>query len=230
MLYALYLIRKNRKEMAEYVKAAVVNPMIEINMLIPDSILFGSLLFYFLTQNVAFGVFGIFIFENVISHRLISWGLTGIENPPRPPLQCRVGFKTARPAVERIFSHGSYPSYGVFSIASIAAYLGSATKEFGCTMDTMGDSWPVRKMVAYLFIGIFIIAFLAGRYISGCDTVSEMVVSLVLGAFVGLLFYRINYYLFGAEAMNFLGLPNMVTKESDGTPIYVCSSDKPNKA
>jgi len=215
--------------MAEYAKAAILNPLIEINMLIPDSILFGSLLFYLLTQNIAFGVFGIFIFENVLAHRFISWGLTDIEKPPRPPMQCRVGFKTARPAVERIFSHGAYPSYGVFSVASIAAYLGSATKEFSCTMDTMGDSWPMRKMIAYIFIGIFIVVFLAARYVAACDTLSEMMVALVLGGIVGLVFYRINYALFGVESMNFLGLPNMVTKDSDGSPIYVCSSDKPNK-
>jgi hypothetical protein len=40
----------------------------ELHMLMPDSILFGSLLLFLLTQNQAFGIFGVFIFETVLSH------------------------------------------------------------------------------------------------------------------------------------------------------------------
>ena len=38
----------------------------EIHTLIPDSILFGSLLMYLLTHNLSFGVFAIFVFVRVI--------------------------------------------------------------------------------------------------------------------------------------------------------------------
>ena len=46
-------------------QTAILNPIVEIHSLMPDSILFGSLLLYLLTQNFAFGVFAVFIFENV---------------------------------------------------------------------------------------------------------------------------------------------------------------------
>jgi hypothetical protein len=55
----------------DFMGGTVINTITEIHMLIPDSILFGSILMYFLTQNMSFGIFAIFIFETVISHRLI---------------------------------------------------------------------------------------------------------------------------------------------------------------
>jgi len=101
----------------------------EINTLIPDSILFGSLLLYFLTQNIAFGVFGFFIFETVISHKLISWTSAQTVGPSRSAdIQCRAGFKTPQFSVHRMFSHDPYPSYGTFSITAIGTYLALATK------------------------------------------------------------------------------------------------------
>ena len=46
----------------------IVSPIADIYSLMPDSLLFGSLVLYFLTQNLSFGVFAIFIFETVVFH------------------------------------------------------------------------------------------------------------------------------------------------------------------
>ena len=39
-------------------------------------------------------------------------------------------------------------------------------------------------------------------------------------------FYYVNKSVFGEESMNFLGLPYMVSKESQASPIYVCAAEK----
>ena len=52
--------------------SAIISPVAEIYSLMPDSLLFGSLVLYFLTQNLSFGVFAIFIFQTVFSHRILS--------------------------------------------------------------------------------------------------------------------------------------------------------------
>jgi hypothetical protein len=205
---------------------AVISTITEINMLIPDSILFGSLLMYFLTQNMAFGIFGVFIFETVLSHKLISWTSSQAVGPSRSAdMKCRTGFKTPQFNPQRMFSHDTYPSYGVFSISAIGTYLGLATSEFSSTLDSMGSDWAIRKKMAYGFILAVIAIFIIFRLLY-CDSVGEVVLAVVLAMVTGTIFFFINKAIFGQEAMNFLGLPYLVSKESQGSPIYVCAAEK----
>ncbi len=209
----------------DFMGGTVINTITEIHMLMPDSILFGSILMYFLTQNMSFGIFAIFIFETVISHRLISWVSSQTVGPSRSDnLQCRVGYKTPQFGVQRMFSHDPYPSYGTFSITAIATYLALATREFSNTLDAMGPDWASRKTVAYVFIGLVLATFISAR-LWKCDSLSEVMMAMMLAIVAGAIFFYINKSVFGEEAMNFLGLPYLVSKESEGTPIYVCSSD-----
>jgi hypothetical protein len=205
---------------------SVIKTITEIHSLMPDSILFGSLLLYFLTQNISFGVFSIFIFETVLSHRFISWMFSQSVGLSRSSdVKCRVGFKTPQFNVQRMFSHDQYPSYAIFSISSIATYLGLATNEFSKTMEEMGSEWSGRSMIAYIFIGLVLAIFIIARLIT-CDNIGEIVVALFLAVMVGGIFFYINKVVFGVESMNFLGLPYMVSKDEKGSPIYVCSAEK----
>ena len=209
----------------DFMGGTVIKTITEINQLMPDSILFGSLLMYFLTQNQAFGIFGIFIFETVLSHKLVSWVSGQAVGPSRSAdIQCRSGFKTPQLKPERMFSHDSYPSYGVYAITAIATYLGLATKEFSSTLDAMGPEWSSRATVAYIFIGLLTTAFILARLWS-CDTMGEVVMAFTCAIVAGAVFFTINKAVFGAESMNFLGLPYLVSKENEGSPIYVCSSE-----
>jgi len=219
-----------------FIGGTVFKTVTEIHMLMPDSILFGSVLMYFLTQNIAFGVFAIFIFETVLSHKLISWVSAQAVGPSRSSdLNCRVGYKTPQFSVERIFSHDQYPSYAMFSISAIGTYLALATSYFSSTLSAMDssiqngdqsqtDNWSSRKIVSYVFIGLTIAAFAFFRLMN-CDSVSDVAVAMVLAIIIGAIFFYINKSIFGDEAINFLGLPYLVSKESQGSPIYVCSAE-----
>jgi hypothetical protein len=213
---------------SNFMGGTVKKTITEIYMLVPDSILFGSLLMYFLTQNMAFGIFSLFIFETVLSHKLISWISLQAVGPSRPvEIQCRSGYKTPQFTPQRMFSHDPYPSYGVYALTSIATYLGLATSEFSNTLDAMGPDWASRKTVAYTFIGLVLATFITARLWS-CDSMSEVLVAFTLAILIGAIFFSINKAIFGEEAMNFLGLPYMVSKESQGTPIYVCAAEPQN--
>jgi hypothetical protein len=206
----------------------MIDSLVEIYRLIPDSILFGSILMYFLTQNIAFGIFGIFIFESVLSHRIISWMFsqaTGSRSAITADyVKCYSGFRTPQIDVTRILNHDQYPSYGVFSLTSIATYLAIATSEFSSTLKAMGPDWSSRSLVAYFLIGFVLTMFISTRMnVIGCDTLGDVMIAVGLAVTVGALFYYINRQLFGVEAMNFLGLPYLVSKESQGAPIYVCA-------
>jgi hypothetical protein len=203
----------------------VIQTITEINMLMPDSILFGSLLLYFLTQNFSFGVFGIFIFETALTHKLFSWVSSQAVGPSRSAdIKCRPGFKTPQLNPQRVFLHDTYPSYSIFAITSIATYLGLSTNEFSDTMKAMGPEWESRTKVAYAFIGLVIATFILARLFT-CDSLMEAGMAVIMAFVSGAIFFSINKSIFGTEAVNFLGLPYLVSKESQGNPIYVCAAN-----
>ena len=202
----------------------ILKSVLEIHSLIPDSILFGSLLLYFLTHHLAIGIFSVFLIEMIGSHRLISWIFSQSVGPSRSPMSmsCRAGYKTPQYQYQRIFSHEAYPSYSVFSVGAIATYLGLSTNEFASTMEEMGREWTIRTSVAYSFIASFVIVFILARSI-GCESITEILVAFLLSIVVGCIFYFVDRSIFGIEGVNFLGLPYMVSKDEQGSPIYVCS-------
>jgi hypothetical protein len=203
----------------------VIQTINEIHRLIPDSILFGSILLYFLTQNIAFGIFAVFIFETVLSHKIMSWVTSQTVGSSRSvDIKCHAGYRTPRFDAQRMFSHESYPSYSVFSITSIAAYLALSMNEFSSTLNSMGPEWASRNTVAYALISTVVIAFLLVRYFA-CESISEIVVAFTLALISAGIFFYINKAIFGVESINFLGLPYLVSKESQGSPIYVCGPE-----
>lgn len=210
------------------IPSTIRDSVAEIHRLMPDSLLFGSLLMYFLTHNFSFGVFAVFVFETTLSHRLIHWLIAqsvGVE-PRSNEIKCRVGYTSEQFDAKRIFSHDPYPSYGVFSITAIATYLGLATKEFSETREAMGPQWQSRSIVAYVFITLLVLAFVLVRlFFSSCnDTFGEICLAAFAAILVGFAFYSFNKSVFGKEAMNFLGLPFMVSKGDKNDPIYVCTN------
>ena len=210
----------------------VIRTIAEMYNLMPDSILFGCFVLYFLTQNLAYGVFSAFIIELTISHRLIAWMSVQMFGPPATPkpIACRAGYKTPQMDISRMFNHDPYPSYGIFSIVSMASYLGFATNASSTALDSMGENWKTRAIVAYTFMGLIVGTFILTRiFLSGCDdTLGEIIIAAVLAVIVGYIFFYINRSLFGMESMNFLGLPVLVSKgaksNGDPTEIYVCAS------
>ena len=216
----------------DFMGNTIIRTIAEMYNLMPDSVLFGCFVLYFLTQNLAYGVFSAFIIELTLSHRLIAWMSVQMFGPPaiQKPIACRAGYKTPQMDIGRMFNHDPYPSYGIFSIVSMASYLGFATSASSTALDSMGENWKTRSMVAYTFMALIVGTFILTRiFLSGCDdTLGEIIIATVLAVIVGYIFFYLNKSLFGMESMNFLGLPVLVSKgvksNGDPTEIYVCAS------
>jgi len=203
---------------------SIANATAEIHRMMPDSLLFGSFLLYILTQHAPFGIFALFVLELILSHKLMGWVMAQSvgATPEHPSAACRMGYKIGRMDFQRLFSHASYPSFGMFSIMGVVTYLGRSMLTFSETLDAMGPVWSSRKIVAMsLAIGLVIVVA-GGRIYSGCESAGEIFLAALLGIGVGFLLYSFHLSIFGEEGMNFLGLPYLVTKESQGSPIYVC--------
>jgi hypothetical protein len=94
-------------------------------------------------------------------------------------------------------------------------------------MEQMGKEWAGRSTVAYVFIVLFLAAFLLARMYACSETINEILLAFVLALIVGTVFFALHVTVFGPEAVNFLGLPYLMEKNKEGEPIYVCSPNPP---
>ena len=205
---------------------AITSSIAQLHTQMPDSILFGTIFLYLITHNLAFGVFGVFIMEVILSHKLLGWVLTQISGPPLASATseaCRVGFRHLRLKIERLNLHNPYPSYGIFSITAMGTYLALATSAFSSTLSQMGTNWEWRAYIAYIFIVLTILLLIIVRSVA-CESLNEIGIAFVIALIVGLLFFTINRAIFGMESMNFLGLPFLVNKDDSGDALYICST------
>ena len=204
----------------------VINPaknsLSEMGRLFPDSILFGTLLLYVITQHLPYGVFGIFLLETSLAHRLINFfiGTITTMEPGKKDANCRPGFHRGRLEFERTIDYTSYPSVPVFFTGAVATYLYGALITFTETLKTMGPDCEIRMATAAVFIAISVMAFVYTKM--ECHSITELSIALGTGVIVGGIFYYINYKVFGVEGINFLGLPYLIDKTSTNNPLYVC--------
>jgi len=209
------------------------NSITEIGRLFPDSVLFGSLLLFFMTQNLPYGIFALFMIETSLLHKVVSFlfDKTSGGNPSstnsatkatkNTDAACISGFRGGRIEFERSFTH-TYPSSPMFFLGSIASYLVLVNAAFKETMDEMGQDWSSRFGFGIAMIIIWCAAAIVMRGLYGCDHFSEIGLAFLIGAVLGGGLYIINTKLFGMEGVNFLGLPYLVNKTETGNPLYVC--------
>jgi hypothetical protein len=203
--------------------------IVQLEHLFPDSVLFGSLILYLITQSVSYGVLAIFFLETSLLHKVIAFvcektvGHQGPNSskPKEDILRCRPGFKASRKEWERVFSSDKYPSISMFYWGSLVAYISGANYSFAQVLQSMGAEWCPR--IIFSVVGIIILTILFSVARMGCDSFTEIMLAFGLGAICGLALYFINLNLFGLEAMNFNGLPTLVNKTEMGSSIYVCA-------
>lgn len=203
---------------------------IELQRLFPDSVLFGSLVLFITTMNSVFGFFAIFLLEVFASHKLLSTIISKFVGPVVSGSSsgsdggiCFPGFRGSRKEVDRALRFNEYPSISLTTLSAMASYIMSSMIQFNDTLQTMGKEWNTRFAFSMIFIGIILLTVVMSRWYAGCESVSEIMIALAFGLFIGLLFFFLNKSLFGLESINFLGLPYVVDKSEKGSDIYVCA-------
>jgi hypothetical protein len=202
----------------------------EMGNLFPDSVLFGSLLMYIITQNVSLGVLSVFTLEMSLFHKVISFVYTKVIGPPKPgvdgtktvrELKCRPGYKAARLDYDAIFRADTPPSLPAFFWGGLVAYMAGSNASFVQVLQSMGQEWWTRIIVSVIGIILLTILFLLSR--TDCESFTEVILALIMGIVFGIIFYFINLNVFGLEGVNFNGLPLLQNKTDSGSAIYVCA-------
>lgn len=204
----------------------------EMQRLVPDSLLFGSFIMYFLSGNTTWGVLTLFLFETVVlAHTGIAAGFQAYQGfvGGQKDVACRPGFRQPRFDLTRFFIRDRYPSVGLFTVGALATYMASTIGYFTDTLRAMGTEWQSRITVSYIFIALLLVLFVLIHSLSGCETMGEIITAIICGVVVGILLFYINFLIFGAEGINILGLPLLVDKSQTSTPIYVCLKENSNQ-
>ena len=207
----------------------------EIGRLFPDSIIFGSFLLFFMTQNLPYGIFALFTLETSLFHVITNFlfdktsgtapnSNSNAKSTKSTSPACISGFRGARIEFERSFLSNSYPSSPMFFLGSMVSYLTLVNVAFKPTMDEMGQDWKSRFPFGIAMILLWCIAAVGLRALYGCEPIGEIGLALLLGGVVGIAMYFVNTSLFGMESVNFLGLPYLVNKMDEKNPLYVCTS------
>ena len=204
----------------------------EIGRLFPDSIIFGSFLLFFMTQNLPYGIFALFMIETSAFHKFTSFLVdrtgggsdSNSKSTKNTAPTCIPGFRGARLEFERSFLSHSYPSAPMFFLGSIASYFILVNSAFKETMDEMGKDWQMRFSFGIAMILIWCVTAIGLRGFFGCDPFGEIGLAFLIGLCIGICMYFINTRVFGMEAVNFLGLPYLVSKTDEKNPLYICTN------
>jgi len=212
----------------DFLAGSIVPVAFEIQRLLPDSLLFGTLTMFILTGNTTWGVLLTFLVELVFTHGLLGAVIQAFQGPQKQQgsLACRSGFRHPRFDFTRFFIRDRYPSASVFSISAIASYFVMTINYFSDTLKAMGPDWAARVIVAYIFTGLFIVALIGLRFLYACESGIEMTIAIGAGILAAILFFNLNFSLFGPEGINILGLPLLVDKSRQGSTIYICTKGK----
>jgi len=208
----------------------ILEPAIQIVKLFPDSVLFGSFLLYAITQNLSYGVFSLFMFETSVLHQFASFTVKqtfgdSLQSSSSKEEGCVAGFRNPRLAMDRLKSARPQSlSPFVFYVGAVVVYLCAAIAQFKESLDVMGPDWSGRYYFVVIMTPILAAAMIILYGWSGCYSWQGALVAAGAGCIAGGALYLLNKTLFGAEGMNFLGLPYLVDKATIGEPIYICSA------
>jgi hypothetical protein len=218
----------------KYVGSDVLSPAFhDILRSAPDALFLGSGILGLLTQNFALGVFVLAMAEFGIAHRVLAGIIGSVQGNARQarPEICSAGIPSPYQisAIGQLLGESSFPSGTVFFLSAVISYTISSTLNFQTELEELGKQeaeWKTRLPLSMIFSCLFIALVSIYRVYYSCDSVFVVLGSLFLGGLAGFIVYLLHVYLFGRDAINFLGVPLLADRAANGKPLYVCAKQK----
>ena len=204
----------------------------EVIRLIPDGLFVGTGLFSLMSQNYPVAMLFLTIFETL----LISVGLQNLfgyislpdvlPNAEAVGSKCVSGFQSPTLQTMSIFFKmpvtSAYPSPPIFVFTTACMYVLSCMQQFIPEMEGLGPGFSSRFYLGIILSSIVLAIVSIYRFITKCDTMGVILVSILSGFVLGLTLCYQNKTLFGKEAINLMGIPVFINTTVDGKPIYIC--------
>ncbi len=205
----------------------------ELVRLLPDSLVFMSGFFALLTGSYPQAIFFVSLLESIFGFHLLRRGMAFLDLPFLKSAEragtgeCKTGFRTTTPNDISFFKASeertAFPSAPLYIIAVAAAYffgsLNSQLKE----LETLGSSYSARFYVSVITLCALLFLIGSWRMFTKCDTAQVVILSILVGLFVGTLLLWQNQSILGPDSTNLLGIPLLRNRTANGEAIYVCS-------
>lgn len=197
---------------------------------LPDSIFVGTGFFALITQNFPLGVLVLAIAEMAMAQRLFGSFVSIVQENPIKAYsdKCSAGIPSPYQLslVGKLMSEVTFPSGPIFLLTGVITYCLSSTLNFQNELEELGKTepeWNARIPLAATFSVLLFVLYALWRYMSECEDVFAILGSSLLGAVVGFVVYILHVYIFGRDAINFLGIPLLADRAANGTPLYACA-------
>ena len=221
----------------EYAKNLFLGTVLPVSnetmRLLPDSLLYGTGLMSLITYQTPM----LFLFITVILGFLASNGLTStIENffpealPPAQASQaCMSGIYSPTLSYftllgEKSGAGGAFPAAPIFILSTFVFYCLSSLLQQADVLTQLGDDYAAKIPVVATFSSILLILFMIYLMYNGCNGFMTILFSIGAGGLFGGMLSFLYSLVFGQEAINILGLPLFVRKDSTGQPLYICAA------
>lgn len=205
--------------------------------ILPDSIIFGSLLIALLTQSYSTVIFAVSMLEAGLVGGLLQSLFTymdivhTIPSNPSDPSNCVSGYTT--PTLETLFSTckdklcgnkitSGVPSFPIYFLATAISYVVGTMYTQKEELEALGPAYAARFYIAIFSSLLLLTIVTIYRMANGCDGLGTIVLTLLFGFVIGGLLVFQNTYLLGRDATNLTGIPLLRERTRDGKPLYVC--------
>jgi hypothetical protein len=189
----------------------------------PDSLFLGSILLSIFTQSFPLIVLSLAMAEFGILHRVLANLLDFVSDnlKTQSPEICRMGLPSPYQisAIGQLLKEYAFPNGTLFFLAAVIVYINSgifAFKQELTEISSKGDqydyAWGSRVTMSVIFSGLLMILFLLYNVYYGCVNILPAFGSVGIGSVIGLCIFLLHSNLFGKNAVNFLGIPNLEKK------------------
>ena len=142
---------------------------------------------------------------------------------------CKSYFQTMTPSrFEAIFSQGlrkEFPNSPLYFISFAAAYCIQSMYFFSQEASELGPQYSNRPYLAIIAAAMFISLYTIYLLSFSCETAFSLVITIVLGIFVGYFICYQNFLLFGKPAVDLLFIPSLARRSGMD---YICVTTNPS--
>jgi hypothetical protein len=200
---------------------------------IPDTVFLGTGLIALITQNFPLGIMTLAMMEFAVIHRLLGSFITAIQGTNSVSVAsqsaaCYSGLPSPYmiSVIGQVFHSTVFPSGPLFFLSSVISYTLNSILNFRPELNELSkkqSEWNARIPMAIGFSILLLSSLSIWRIKNSCDTPMGVLGTVLFGTAAGGLVYLLHNYLFGRDAINFLGLPLLQDRAASGKPLYVCA-------
>jgi len=220
-------------------KVDPTNVILSMLATFPDGLVPISAIFAIVTLSYPMAVFSASMLEATLIFKALqlTTGYLGVFSgagfSQSSSTICRTGFSSGSALSFKTLSLfestpfiSPFPSPHIFMVTTAVSYVFLTINALSKELEALGTTWAARWWISLIFSSLLILLMILFRASFGCDSVSIIMLSTIVGIMTGVALIRQNTHLFGKDGINLIGTPLLAKKGANGEAIYLCQPRK----